>query len=99
LDAKYPASSDSYLRDVVSAEAFARADRLDAALTKAMPAHYVGDPGFAFGANGAGIDLLGEMQSHELARRDELDMLVADLLRHLGAHSRNLVRALVTKAD
>jgi hypothetical protein len=99
LDAKYPAWSDSYLRDVVSAEAFARADRLDAALTKAMPAHYVGDPGFDFGANGTGIDLLGEMQSHELARRDELDMLVADLLRRLGAHSRNLVRALVTKAD
>lgn len=99
IDATYPAWSDSYLRDMVSAEAFAVADRLDAALTKAMPAHYVADPSFDFGADGTGIDLLGELQSHELAGRNALDMLVADLMRHFGAHGRNLVRALVTKAE
>jgi hypothetical protein len=99
VDATYPAWSDSYLRDVVSAEAFAVADRLDAALTKAMPGHYVADPRFDFGAEGTGIDLLGEMQSHELAGRNELDMIIIDLFKHFGAHSRNLVRALMTKAD
>jgi hypothetical protein len=96
-DATYPAWSDFYLRDVVSAEAFAVADRLDAALKKAMPAHYVADPKFDFGSEGAGIDLLGEMQSRETAERNELDMIIVDLFRHFGAHSRNLVRALMTK--
>jgi hypothetical protein len=39
------------------------------------------------------------MQSHELAGRNELDMIIIDLFKHFGAHSRNLVRALMTKAD
>jgi hypothetical protein len=98
VDATYPAWSDSYLRDVVSAEAFAVADRLDAVLMKAMPAHYVADPRFDFGAEGIGIDLLGEMQNHELAGRNELDTTITDLFKRFGAHSRNLVRALMTKA-
>ena len=33
---------------------------------------------FDFGAEGTGIDLRGEMQSHESAERNELDMIIAE---------------------
>lgn len=98
IDATYPSWSDFYLRDVVSTEAFTAADGLDAALTKAMPVHYVADPMFDLGAEGSGIDLLGEIQGHESAARNELDGTIAVLFKHFGAHSRNLVRALIATA-
>ncbi|MDE2364841.1 MAG: hypothetical protein KGM42_19360 [Hyphomicrobiales bacterium] len=97
-DADYPAWSDSYLRDVVTTESAAFADRLNDALLRAAPAAYVSDAGFDFGAQGGAIDLYAELDRLDAPARSELDGLIAELLGHFGAHSRNLVRAALASA-
>lgn len=95
LDARYPAWSPAYLREVVAAEAHAAGPRTDAAVVVGAPARYVLDPGFDFGANEAGIDLDAETRSMLKAQRERLQAVVAELLGHFGAHSRNSLRAIL----
>jgi hypothetical protein len=94
-DATYPAWSEHYARDVVSAEAFAYGDRLDALLAAAMPAHYVSDTRYHFFSEGGNVDLLDEVTKREAVQRADLESAIAELFRHFGAHSRNLVRGLL----
>ena len=94
-DGTYPAWSDTYLRDVVSAQAADFGDRINDALLAAVPAAYVSDPGYDFGAKGGKIDLYAELGRGDAARRKTLDSILADLLGHFGAHSRNAIRALL----
>jgi hypothetical protein len=94
-DATYPAWSEHYARDVVSAEAFAYGDRIDALLAAAMPAKYVSDTRYHFFSQGGNVDLLDEVTKREAVQRADLESTIAELFRHFGAHSRNLVRGLL----
>lgn len=94
-DAAYPDWSERYARDVVSAEAFAFGDRLDELLAAAVPANYVSNPRYDFGAEGGAVDLLDEVGKRQATQRANLESTIAELLGHFGAHSRNLVRGLL----
>lgn len=97
LDARYPGWSVHYLRDVVAREAFDGGPALDAAIVVGAPARYVTDPAFDFGA-ATGIDLDADMRRQLQAQRDGMQAAIARLLGHAGAHSRNLVRGVLTEA-
>jgi hypothetical protein len=97
-DAAYPPWSDNYLRDVVAEEAYRYGDQIDATLVAAMPAKYVSDPTFDFGANWGGTSLRSELARSEAPGRARLDAATAELLGRFGAHSRNAVRAILRDA-
>ena len=92
-DARYPAWSLGYVRDVVAAEAFAAGPATDAAVVVGAPAKFVTDPNFDFAANEAelGPELARDMQG----QGDALQARIAELLGHFGAHSRNALRGLL----
>ena len=94
-DARYPAWTTLYPRDVVAAEAASHADALVAVLLDAMPAAYVSDPAFDLGASDAKISLSAEMAKQPQPKRAALDASIAELLGHFGAHSRNALRAIL----
>ncbi len=83
-DASYPAFDNGYLRNVVSAQSFARADQLDALIAQSLAAAPVAQ---------------GFSQSNQLAAAPvpsaELSALLIELIGNFGAHSRNAVRATV----
>lgn len=95
-DARYPAWSAAYVREVVSAEAFAAGPSTDAAIVVGAPAKFVTDPGFDFAAHEAelGPELARDMQG----RRDALQASLVELLGNFGAHSRNALRGLLKQA-
>ncbi len=95
-DAHYPAWSATYVRDVVAAEAHATGPATDAAVVVGAPAKFVTDPNFDFAAHEAQF---GPELAHDLqGQRDGLRRVVAELLGHFGAHSRNALRGLLTQA-
>ena len=94
-DASYPGWSSLYARDVVAREAYAVGDKMAQAIVAAMPANYVSDPAFDFGVKEAGIDMLDALSRQDNTKRAELDRLIAEVLGHFGAHSRNAVRGIL----
>ena len=97
-DAAYPVWSPLYLRDVVAREAYAEAAALADVVASTLPASYVNDPAYDFGANAEGIDLYAEIARIDASRRQKLDAALARLLTHFGAHSRNAVRGILKAA-
>ena len=97
-DASYPAWSDAYTRTVVAAEAHDAGAALSDTLVATLPARFVSDPGFDFGVQEAQIDLMAELGPPGNVQRDRLDNMVAQLLGHFGAHSRNTLRGLLAAA-
>jgi hypothetical protein len=97
-DARYPAWSDTYARDVVALESYQLGAKLAQTITATVPAAYVSDPEFDFGASKTPIDLAGEIAQQEPPKKARLDAMVADLLNHFGAHSRNAVRGILKAA-
>ncbi len=95
LDARYPAWSELYARDVVATQAKAFANTLDAIVVAAMPAQYVSDPTFDFGEHEPSI-LLREALAHaDPKKTGALDNSIVELLGHFGAHSRNAIRGIL----
>lgn len=94
-DAKYPAWSENYVRDVVSLEAYQAADALNQTVVSALPAEWVSDPKFDFGLHAPQIDMRKAMEETRVLARLQLDSELADLLRHFGSHSRALVRGVL----
>ncbi len=94
-DRDYPAWSERYVRDVVSAQSYRSAPQLAATVVAALPAQYVSAPAFDFGAHESEIDLLREMDRQDAARRARLNRALAKLLGNFGAHSRNAVRGIL----
>ena len=94
-DARYPAWTDLYVRDVVAREAYAAADALTETLVAALPPGFVSDPAFDFGVKEDGIDLLAEVAKLDPAKRARLEAAIAELLGNFGAHSRNVVRGIL----
>ena len=95
-DARYPAWSDVYVQGTVAREAHAAGESVTAHMLASSPARYVSDPGFDFGVHAGGIDLVADVARQGASARATLEAGVATLMRHFGAHSRNLVRALRT---
>ncbi|MEO8542743.1 MAG: phospholipase [Betaproteobacteria bacterium] len=98
LDAAYPVWSPLYARDTVSLEAHAISGRTVQTILATMPPALVSDPKFDFGVKEADIDLLAEIDRFGPGKRAELETWVAELLGHLGAHSRNAVRGVLKAA-
>ena len=93
-DARYPPWSASYVREVVSKQAYDAGVATDQALVTTVPARIVSDPGFDFGAQEVPGDLVKELSTTDPAQRARLDAAIAELLGQFGAHSRPLVRGL-----
>ncbi len=96
-DSSYPAWSLTYVRDVVSLEAYKAAPETDRTIVGAMPAQWVSDPSFDFGVHAKEIDLTQRLSEADPAKRLRMDTTIAELLRHFGAHSRALVRGIMAR--
>ncbi|MBH2033073.1 MAG: phospholipase [Pseudomonadales bacterium] len=83
-DSSYPAFDSGYLRNVVSAQSFSRANQLDALLAQSLTAAEQA-PGFS----------AGNQLAAEPAPSAELNALLIELIGNFGAHSRNAVCATV----
>ncbi len=94
-DAGYGPWSSTALRDTVAREAQAMGEAVSAQLVASVPRAYVDDPGFDFGVQGGGIDLMAEAARQAPQSQAALQAGIATLMRHFGAHSRNLVRAIL----
>ncbi len=94
-DHSYPAWSDRYPVDVVSRQAHGLGKAMSDLLVRTMPHRYVSDPAFDFGVQEDNIDLATELGAVDADNRNRLDTMVAALLGNFGAHSRNLLRAIL----
>lgn len=97
-DKDFPTWSDNYVRDLVSAEAFAFADRVDQAVAMSMPKRYMSDPSYDFGAQGENVDVFEDARNLNSEHLKTLDSSIARLLRHFGVHSRNLMRHILSSS-
>jgi len=61
-----------------------------------VPVGYVNDPSFDFGLHAKDIDLMAEVARQGDAPKAALESTIATLMRNVGAHSRNLVRGILT---
>lgn len=94
-DRSYPEWSNTYLRDVVSAQSAAFGRQLVQSLVTAMPAGFVSDPTFDFGVNESGINMVREMANRDATEKARLDSAIAELLGNFAAHSRNALRGIL----
>ena len=98
-DARYPAWSDLYARDVVAQESYDFANTLNVILVNALPSAYVQDPAFDFGASDVKINkLMDAMAKMDPAKVNPFNDSIAELLGHFGAHSRNAMRGILSAA-
>lgn len=96
LDSSYPAWSDTYVRDIVSAQAAGRGSTLVLALLDSMPKTYVNDASFDFGSKSDSIALTEEVErTASPAARQRMESTIAELLGNFGAHSRNALRGIL----
>jgi len=96
-DARYPSWSAGYVRGVVALEAFEAGPRTDAAVVVGAPAKFVTDPQVDFAAHEA--ELGDELVQDPQGRRGDLHQVIAELLGHFGAHSRNALRGMLKQAQ
>lgn len=94
-EARYPAWSDVYARDVVSQQSYAFGAKLTDILVDTLPPGYVSDPSFDFGVKESGIDLVTELNKQDGSKRAKLDSAIVELMGNFGAHSRNVVRGVL----
>lgn len=88
---------DTTPRTLISRQAFAASDAIDAALEAALPARMVSDPDYVFGKTDPGIDLLAQLAAAP-ARQHDLTAALTPLLRDVGGHTRAFLRALLADA-
>ncbi len=91
-----PQYDDGTARAAVSLRAAGAADALDRTIAASLPARYVSDPSFEFGASERGIDLFASLSRDDPAARDALSRALAPRLADYGAYTRALVRSLLT---
>lgn len=98
-DKDYPAWSDTYVRDVSSAQAANAGPELVGTLLQTMPKDYVDDPAFDYGTKADNIDITGEVsRASSAADQQRIQKAIAQLLGNFGAHSRNAVRAILKES-
>ena len=91
-----PNYDDRTPRAAVAMRASEAADALDRTIAASLPARYVSDPSFEFGASERGIDLYAALSRDDPAGRDALARALAPRLVDFGAFTRALVRSLLT---
>jgi len=90
-----PQYDDDSARGGAARRSAAAADALDATLAATLPARYVSDPGFEFGAAEQGIDLEAQLARGNPAGRAALVRALAPRLADAGAYSRALLRSVL----
>lgn len=90
--------SPAAIRSVITRDAVARADTLDAALERHVPARFISDPGYTFGETEPEPDLALLLAAQGEAVTRALDASLAELLGAFGRHSRAFVRSLLKPA-
>jgi hypothetical protein len=98
-DANYPEWSNTYLRNVVSAQAAQLADAAHQVLLDNLPAEWLVQPGIDLQLQDANMRLLPEMLKQDEGRRARLQILNNEIMRNFGAHSRNALRAIVRSGN
>jgi hypothetical protein len=98
-DATYPEWSNTYLRDVVSAQAAQLADAAHQVLIDNLPTEWLVQPGIDLQLQDANMRLLPEMLKQDEGRRARLQILNNEIMRNFGAHSRNALRAIVRSGN
>jgi hypothetical protein len=86
--------SEMSLRQSVAKEAESLADEIDALLAQSLPAQYVSDPSFDFGASSAPVNLFALVTQQSPAAAQALSQRLNRLFINFGAHSRAWVRQL-----
>lgn len=94
-DAGYGVWNDDTLRDGVSLESSSLGEAVTAQMLASVPSKYVDDPTFDFGVHASRIDLMAEVAWRGPESRAAFEASIATLMRHFGAHSRQLVRAIL----
>lgn len=89
--------ADDWPRRVVSKDAHAAADAIDAALVAWLQPRYTSDPSYVFGVTASGVDIHAELGANPAAR-DSLKRAIAPLLGKVGSSSRAFVRSLLAKS-
>ena len=89
------AYADDWPRQVVTKQANAAADAIDAALVASLQPRYTSDPAYVFGVTGSGVDIHAELGASAPASREALKRAIAPLLGHVGSSSRAYVRSLL----
>jgi hypothetical protein len=87
--------ADDWPRQVVTKQANAAADAIDAALVAALQPRYTSDPTYIFGVTGSGVDTHAELGASAPGSRDALKRAIAPLLGNVGATSRAYVKSLL----
>ena len=90
-----PVWDDDSPRRVVSLRAAEAADALDATIAATLPARYVSDPSFDFGASEDGIDLFALLGRDDPAARAVLVQAVTPRMADFGAFTRAFLRSLL----
>ena len=90
-----PKYDDDSPRVVVTRRAADAADALDRTIAASLPARYVSDPSFEFGASEEGIDLFASLSRDDPAARDALVRALTPRLADYGAQTRAFVRSLL----
>ncbi|MGB6115535.1 MAG: hypothetical protein WBF97_10645, partial [Comamonas sp.] len=70
-------------------------EAVTAQMLASVPSKYVDDPTFDFGVHASRIDLMAEVARRGPESRAAFEASIATLMRHFGAHSRQLVRAIL----
>jgi ABC-type multidrug transport system fused ATPase/permease subunit len=94
-DRSYPDWGTKYLRDTVVPQAQAQFAQTTKNLLDTMPAQYVLDPTVDFAAHESGVFLTLELRPAAAEKRARLDATLVDLMANFGAHSRNMLRAVL----
>jgi len=89
------AYADDWPRQVVTKQANAAADAVDAALVASLQPRYTSDPTYVFGVTGSGVDTHAELGASAPASREALKRAIAPLLGNVGSSSRAYVRSLL----
>jgi len=87
--------ADDWPRAVVSKQAHAAADAIDAALVGWLQPRYTSDPTYVFGVTGTGVDTHAELGAGSPAAREGLKRAIAPLLGNFGGSTRSFARSLL----
>jgi hypothetical protein len=96
-DKSYVDFYKNYPRKIVAQEAHARANMLDALITKAFPARYVLDPAYIFTGTDPSINMRELAFEHNWSEAQKLEMEFLNRMRAFGAHTRNVLKYILPK--
>jgi hypothetical protein len=98
-DASYPEWSNTYLRDVVSAQSAQLADAAHQVLLDNLPSEWLIRSTVDLQLQDDNMRLLPEMLKQDEGRRARFQVLNNEIMRNFGAHSRNALRAIVRSGN